>query len=78
MLLTFYSVDKDTEAIMQNIIDSEFAGCTVLAVMHRLKYIKHYHRVALLDAGAIVEFDDPAKLLEQDSAFSKLYSTSGH
>lgn len=48
---------------MQNIIDSEFAGHTVIAVMHRLKYIKHYDKVALLEAGNLLEFDTPSTLL---------------
>ncbi|KAK6074134.1 ABC transporter [Seiridium cupressi] len=33
------SVDSDTESIMQDIIDTVFKDCTVLAVMHRLTYV---------------------------------------
>lgn len=63
---------------MQKIIDLEFADQTVLAVTHRLSYIHRYDKVALLDAGTLVEFDKLSILLEHDSAFSKLYSTSVH
>ena len=33
------SVDGETEAFMQDIIDTTFKDCTVLAVMHRLTHI---------------------------------------
>ena len=72
------SVDNNTEAIMQNIIDTEFASHTVLAVMHRLRFVTHYDKVALLDAGTLAEFDSPKVLLAKDSAFSGLYKASGH
>jgi ATP-binding cassette subfamily C (CFTR/MRP) protein 1 len=61
---------------MQDIIDTVFKDCTVLAVMHRLTYITRYHKVALLDNGHLVEFDTPKTLLSQDSRFAKLYQTS--
>jgi ATP-binding cassette subfamily C (CFTR/MRP) protein 1 len=58
---------------MQEIIDTEFKGCTVLAVMHRLKHITQYHKVALLDNGLLLEFDTPAALLARESKFAGLY-----
>lgn len=76
--LTIYSVDNITEAIMQNIIDTEFANSTVLAVVHRLSFVTHYDKVALLDAGTLAEFDSPRVLLSRESAFSALYKASGH
>jgi ATP-binding cassette, subfamily C (CFTR/MRP), member 1 len=71
-----HSVDSDTEAIMQDIIDTVFRGCTVLAVMHRLTHITRYDRVALLDSGHLMEFDSPAKLLSQESRFASLHQSS--
>ena len=44
---------------MQDIIDTTFKDCTVLAVMHRLTHITRYDKVALLDNGHLVEFDTP-------------------
>ncbi|KAH7359713.1 multidrug resistance-associated protein [Pyrenochaeta sp. MPI-SDFR-AT-0127] len=71
------SVDNDTEAIMQDIIDTTFKDCTVLAVMHRLTNITQYDKVALLDDGHLMEFDTPQTLLSQDSRFARLYQSSG-
>ncbi|KAK7753241.1 hypothetical protein SLS62_004760 [Diatrype stigma] len=70
------SVDSETEAIMQGIVDTTFQDCTVLAVMHRLTHITRYDKVALLDDGHLVEFDAPETLLSQKSRFAELYQTS--
>ncbi|KAL4950781.1 hypothetical protein BDW69DRAFT_187033 [Aspergillus filifer] len=43
------SVDDETEDIMQDTIDTEFASHTVLAVMYRLRHIERYGRVAVLE-----------------------------
>jgi ATP-binding cassette, subfamily C (CFTR/MRP), member 1 len=59
---------------MQEIIDTEFKDCTVLAVMHRLEHIHRYDKVALLDNGELMEFYAPGALLEDpDSHFAQLY-----
>lgn len=61
---------------MQDIIDTTFKDCTVLAVMHRLTHITRYDRVALLDNGHLMEFDTPETLLSQESRVARLYQTS--
>ena len=61
---------------MQDIIDTTFEDCTVLAVMHRFTHITRYNKVALLDDGHLMEFDTPEALLSQNSRFAKLYQTS--
>ncbi|KAH8900775.1 P-loop containing nucleoside triphosphate hydrolase protein [Thozetella sp. PMI_491] len=67
------SVDDHTEAIMQDIIDTEFRDCTVISVLHRFTYIDHFDKVAVLKAGKLVECDSPQALLGRDSAFRELY-----
>lgn len=70
------SVDAVTEAKMTEIIDSEFTGATVLMITHRLTSIHSFDKVMVLDAGALVEFDAPATLLDDESsAFSQLYKS---
>jgi len=54
--LIFYSVDEDTQALMNNIIDTEYKNYTVSAVIHRLDHIQNYDKVALLDSGILVEY----------------------
>ena len=72
-MLTVHSVDSETEATMQHIVDTEFKDATVLAVMHRLTHIAHYDRVALLDNGTLMEYDNPTTLLAGESKFADLY-----
>ncbi|TPR02115.1 Proline racemase family protein [Aspergillus niger] len=72
------SVDPDTEAIIQNVLDTEFQDHTVLSVLHRLRYVGWYDRVAVLEGGELVEFDKPDVLLaREESKFARLYSSSG-
>ncbi|PTB61499.1 P-loop containing nucleoside triphosphate hydrolase protein, partial [Trichoderma citrinoviride] len=71
------SVDTETEAIMQQIIDTDFkdAGCTVLAVMHRLEHIRRYDKVALLGDGKLLEYGEPEELLAGETTeLARLYS----
>ena len=78
-MLTARSVDRTTEAMMQDIIDTEFRDCTVLAIMHRLEHIEHYDRVLILDEGGLVEDGEPTTLAAvAGSRLSKLYKSSGN
>ncbi|KAF7716519.1 Uncharacterized protein PECH_005196 [Penicillium ucsense] len=67
------SVDWETEATMQAIIDREFKSQTVISVIHRLRYIDRYDRVALMKRGRLVEYASPAKLLSTPSEFASFY-----
>ena len=70
------SVDHQTESIMQEIVDTEFKHTTVLAIMHRLNHVTKYDKVALLDHGELIEFDEPSKLIAADSQFAELWRSS--
>jgi ABC-type multidrug transport system fused ATPase/permease subunit len=62
---------------MQRLIRRKFASHTIIAVAHRIETIMDFDKVAVLDAGRLVEFDNPYNLLEvPGSAFSKLYSAA--
>ncbi|PWY93092.1 multidrug resistance-associated protein [Aspergillus sclerotioniger CBS 115572] len=70
------SVDGETERLMQEVIEREFAGrTTVIAVMHRLRYVERYDRVVLLKRGEVVECDTPSRLLGRESEFRRLCSS---
>ncbi|KAJ5556172.1 P-loop containing nucleoside triphosphate hydrolase protein, partial [Penicillium frequentans] len=68
------SMDGETESIMQQLVNNEFGEQTILAVLHRFKYIHLFDRVAVLKDGVLVECDKPETLLGQDSEFRRLYS----
>ncbi|KAF7458126.1 multidrug resistance-associated protein 1-like [Cryptosporidium felis] len=69
-------VDIQTDALIQQTIKTEFFGCTILTIAHRIKTIADYDRVLVLDYGRILEFDSPHSLLgNPKSAFSSLSSS---
>ncbi|KAI8282911.1 ABC transporter C family member 13 [Colletotrichum sp. SAR11_57] len=70
------SLDLETEQLIWGVLQEEFRGCTIIAVAHRLETIVGFDRVAVMDEGNIIEFDDPRVLLEDaNSAFSKMRRT---
>ncbi|KAL4768167.1 putative multidrug resistance-associated protein [Aspergillus nidulans var. acristatus] len=71
------SVDWETETIMQDIIDKEFSQQTVIAVVHRFRFIHWYDRVMVLRQGELAECASAEALLQrEESEFRKLYTAS--
>lgn len=66
-------MDSETEAVMQDIIDTIFKDCTVLAVMHRLDHVNRYDKVMVMVNGAVVEYGEPAMLAAGNTRFASLY-----
>ena len=73
LIQNIYSVDVQTDALMQELIRSEFSDYTIIAAAHRLDTITDFDAVAMLDQGRLVEFDSPARLRARDSAFKEMY-----
>lgn len=57
------AVDVETDALLQTMIRKNFRDKTVLTIAHRLNTIMDSDRIMVLDAGKIIEFDSPSKLL---------------
>ncbi|TQD89225.1 hypothetical protein C1H46_025218 [Malus baccata] len=67
------SIDTATDIVIQETITKETSGCTVITVAHRIPTIIDNDLVLVLDEGKVLEYDSPARLLEDSSsAFSKL------
>ncbi|XP_074600383.1 ATP-binding cassette sub-family C member 4-like [Brevipalpus obovatus] len=72
------NVDQNTDHLIQQTIRTKFANCTVLTIAHRLNTIIDFDRILVLDAGRVIEFDEPHILLgKTDSIFSDLVSKTG-
>ncbi|XP_054838696.1 ATP-binding cassette sub-family C member 2 isoform X1 [Eublepharis macularius] len=71
------AVDMETDHLIQETIRSEFASCTVLTIAHRLHTIMDSHRVMVLQAGKIVEFNSPEQLLQEDGIFADMAKDAG-
>ncbi|KAH8108752.1 P-loop containing nucleoside triphosphate hydrolase protein [Phellopilus nigrolimitatus] len=60
--------DYDTDAAIQKTLRTEFSkDTTFITIAHRLQTIMDYDKIVVLDAGQLVEFDSPKKLLEKES-----------
>lgn len=67
------SIDSATDAVLQRVIREEFSNCTVITIAHRVPTVVDSDMVMVLSYGKMVEYDQPSRLIEnQSSAFSKL------
>lgn len=66
------SIDSATDAILQRVIKQEFSQCTIITVAHRVPTVIDSDTVMVLSFGKLVEYDEPLKLMETNSSFSKL------
>ena len=71
------SLDNHTDMLVQKTIREQLSDCTVLTIAHRLATIADSDRILVMDAGRVVEFDAPGKLLETGGYFSKLVEETG-
>lgn len=70
------SVDSRTEELIMDLLNTQFEGCTVLAVAHRLETLLSFDRIVVLEDGSVVECGAPDELLATDSAFKKMLERS--
>lgn len=67
------SVDSATDNVIQRTLRTEFKGCTVVTIAHRIPTVVDSDKVLVLSEGRLAEYDIPAILLEnRDSLFAKL------
>ncbi|XP_038065584.1 multidrug resistance-associated protein 4-like [Patiria miniata] len=72
------NVDIRTDRLIQATIRRRFKHCTVLTIAHRLNTIMDSDKVMVLDAGQLIEFDEPYVLLQkEDGIFSKMVQETG-
>ncbi|KAK3808729.1 MAG: P-loop containing nucleoside triphosphate hydrolase protein [Benniella sp.] len=72
------AVDLQTDLLIQETIKKNFAHCTVLMIAHRLNAIIECDKILVMEDGRVVEFEHPAKLIENSEGyFHNLVSQSG-
>merc|ERR1712032_291621 len=62
------NVDTATDALIQDMMRSEFADCTVLTIAHRLETVLGSDRVLVLDEGRVAEYDAPQVLMKRSNS----------
>ncbi|RUP16849.1 P-loop containing nucleoside triphosphate hydrolase protein [Jimgerdemannia flammicorona] len=72
------SVDFDTDHKIQQTIRNEFVDSSLLCIAHRIRTVADYDRILVLDAGQVVEYDTPYKLMMQENGvFRSMCERSG-
>lgn len=67
------NIDERSERLIRQVIREQFAGCTVIAIVHRLGAVADFDRVAVMGGGRLLEWDSPRALLARDSEFKRLW-----
>ena len=72
------NIDERTDEVIQEVINNQLEGTTVLTIAHRLNTIIKYDKIVVLDQGVKVEEGSPLELLEdENSIFSDMVSKGG-
>ena len=69
------SIDSVTEALVQGAVSRLLEERTVLVVAHRLSTISQADRIAVMEAGRVVELGSHAELLRAGGAYAKLWES---
>lgn len=75
--ITRRSMDDANSAVVDELIRTWFKNWTIISVAHKLESIRHFDKIVVLDAGRVVEYDSPDRLLaDPSSLFKKLYESN--
>src|ERR1043165_9092261 len=67
------SIDSESEALIQNAIETLVKGRTSIVIAHRLSTIRHAHKIMVLDKGELKEFGTHEELLALNGYYKHLY-----
>ncbi|KAJ5426327.1 ABC transporter atnG [Penicillium sp. CMV-2018d] len=59
------NVDERSERLIGDAMREKFASCIVIAVAHRLGAVVDFDRVAVMDGGRLLEWDNPRDLISR-------------
>ncbi|KAL1447537.1 hypothetical protein MTO96_044257, partial [Rhipicephalus appendiculatus] len=71
-------MDGDTDRLIQSTLRQCFAGCTLLAIAHRVHTVLDYDKILVMAAGEVAEFGPTKRLLEDPgSLFHEIARDAG-
>ena len=68
------ALDSESEAVVQEALDRLMVGRTVIVIAHRLSTIRNADRIAVLEAGRLVELGSHDELLARRGAYWRFHS----
>uniref|UniRef100_UPI00258FF933 ABC transporter ATP-binding protein n=1 Tax=uncultured Sphingomonas sp. TaxID=158754 RepID=UPI00258FF933 len=68
------ALDAESERLVQDALERLMAGRTTIVIAHRLATVRAAQRIAVLDAGRIVEEGTHAALIQQGGLYARLAS----
>lgn len=72
------SIDYKSDSMIQQTIREEFSNSTILTIAHRLRTIIDYDKILVMDAGRVVEYENPYVLIaDKTSLFYSMCENSG-
>lgn len=71
------ALDAEAEAVVQKALENLMQGRTTLVIAHRLATVRHAHRIAVMDAGRVVEEGTHAELLARGGLYRRLAALQG-
>ncbi len=68
------SLDSESEALIQDALETLMKGKTVVVIAHRLSTIMKMDRIVVMEGGAIAATGTHLELLQQEGLYKKLWS----
>jgi ATP-binding cassette subfamily B protein len=68
-------LDSESEAAVQQALDTALEGRTALVIAHRLSTVRHADRILVVDDGRIVQSGSHEQLLARGGLYADLYRT---
>lgn len=72
------ALDSESERAVQDALERLMQNRTTIVIAHRLSTVQHASRIAVMDAGQIVEIGTHTELLAQNGAYAHLYQLGLH